>query len=108
MVPCALDICVATKVLDHSALADGLNLVSSRQVDKKIKALVLNPSTVWHNSVKKKRKKKKGREKLSFMQCGKNRHVHTQTGKIIIIIILIMLFIYKAFLQVLKVTLHLF
>lgn len=55
MVPCALDICVATKVLDHSALADGLNLVSSQQLDKKIKALVLTPSTVWHDSVKRER-----------------------------------------------------
>lgn len=62
MVPCALDICVATKVLDHSALADGLNLVSSRQLDKKIKALVLTPSTVWHNSVKKEKKEKRERE----------------------------------------------
>lgn len=62
MVPCALDICVATKVLDHSALADGLNLVSSQQLDKKIKALVLTPSTVWHNSVKKKKKEKRERE----------------------------------------------
>lgn len=49
MVPCALDICVATKVLDHSALADGLNPVSLLQLDKQIKALVLTPSTVWHS-----------------------------------------------------------
>lgn len=51
MVPCALDVCVATKVLDHSALADGLNLIFLLQIDKKIEALVLTPSTVWHNSV---------------------------------------------------------
>lgn len=49
MVPCALDIYVATKVLDHSALADGLNPISSLQIDRKIET----PSTVWHNSVRK-------------------------------------------------------
>lgn len=71
MVPCALDICVATKVLDHSALADGLNPVFSLLIQKKIEALILTPSTVWHNSVKK-------AKRLVLFEVG---HVHTGTAK---------------------------
>lgn len=74
MVPCALDISVATKILDHSGLADGLNQVPSLQIDKKIEALVLTPSTVWHNSVRKKQ------HYLVYIQCRTNIHTYCENG----------------------------